>query len=398
MRWNIPTVLTADELLDKAFRASSKIRPVNTWERSHPRGTYMKKIGAISSIIQSKFATYIRRFPSVNVLEVYQGDDVRSGIGHFYYDLFEITFGIDRMKKSLGALDWAVKKTRELESQHVKQIKRMVDAGEMEQVRSAFYGRVSSVVKQVDKDLTFLAKAREHIRKMPHIDENAIVVVVAGAPNVGKSSLINIISSGNSQIASYPFTTKGIFLGHLELARTKVVLVDTPGLLERPESERNPIERKASSAIRNLSSAVIFMLDPSETSGTPIGSQETLLAQLKEELGEVPNITVENKCDLLRRETGREPGSESEKERVGREPESESEKGTAGGDTGSKKEMGQGGLPGSGSDQDGGSGNLQLSCTTGEGKEEVMAWLEKVVRGILEDDEGKVEDLDYEAE
>jgi nucleolar GTP-binding protein len=328
MRWNIPTVLTADEMLNKAFKASAKIRPANPWERTHPRKTYMKKIGAISGIVQSKFETYIRRFPSVNELEVYQGDDVRSGIGHFYYDLFDISFGIDRMKKSLGALDWVVKKTRELEGQHTKRLKRMVDAGEMEQLRSAFYGRISSIVKQVDKDLAFLAKAREHIRKMPHIDENAVVVVVAGPPNVGKSSMINLISSGNSQIASYPFTTKGIFLGHLEIGRDTVVLVDTPGLLERPESERNPIERKASTAIRNLSSAVIFMLDPSETSGMPLDSQENLVEQLRDELGDVPNITIENKADLTRRETG----------------------------------------------------NTLFSCETGEGKEVVMEWLAQVVK------------------
>lgn len=336
MRWNIPTVLTADELLNKAFLASSKIRPTNKWERAHPRSTYMKKIGSISSIVQSKFEMYIRRFPSVNIFEVYQGDDVRSGIGQFYYDLFEITFGINQMKKSLGALDWVVKKTRELESEHMKKLKRMENTGEMETLRTSFYGRVSSIVKQVDKDLTFLAKAREIIRKMPHIDEKAIVVVVAGAPNVGKSSLINMISSGNSQIAAYPFTTKGIFLGHLEIGRKKVVLVDTPGLLERPEEERNPIERKASSAIRNLSSAVILVLDPSETSGMTLESQEILVKELKKELRYVPHITVDNKSDLLKRDV----------EMLNAET---------------------------------GSGNLQLSCETEEGREAVMEWLTQVV-------------------
>ncbi len=328
MKWRIPTVLTPDEILNKAFHASAKIRPSSQWEKTHPRSTYLKKIGAVSSIIQSKCSTYIKKFPSVNKLEVYQGDDVRKGIGNFYYDLFDLTFGIDHMKKSLGSLKWVVEKTQELESQHTKKLKRMVDSGEMEKLRASFYGRVSSVVKQVEKELKFLAKARETIRKLPHIDEDAIVVVVAGSPNVGKSSLINMISSGNSQIASYPFTTKGIFLGHITIDRKKLVLVDTPGLLDRPEIERNAIEKKASSAVHNLSSAVIFVLDPSETSGTALKTQESLVNQLKDELGNVPYIAIENKCDIKKRETE----------------------------------------------------NMQISCTTEEGMEHVMEWLTEIVR------------------
>jgi len=336
MKWKIPTVLTTDEIIDKAFRAASKIKPANTWEKSHPRSTHIKKINVVSNVVQSKLSIYIRRFPSVNELEVSQSgmnQDASKGIASFYYDLFDITFGVDRMKKSLGSLQWAVKRTRELESEHIKPLKKMVEKSKMEGIRTAFFGRMSSILKQIEKDLIFLAKARDHIRKMPHIEEDAVVVVVAGAPNVGKSSFINMISSGNSQIASYPFTTKGIFLGHLEIQRRKVVLVDTPGLLDRSESERNPIERKASSAIRNLSSAVIFILDPSETSGKGVESQESLVNHLREELGDVPDLVIDNKCDLVRRD----------------------------------------------------SGNLLVSCITGEGKESVMDWLTEMVTSTTDE-------------
>ena len=340
MKWHIPTVLMPEELLDTAFRKAAKIRPCNAWERSHPRTTIMKKIGAVSGVIQAKLNTYVKKFPSVNPGEVYQRDENIEGVRRFYYDLFDLTFGIDRMKQSLGALDWAAGKVRELESVHIRKVRRMVDAGQMDAVRMSFYGRVSSIVNQIGDDMHFLAEARDHIRKMPHIEDDAVVVVVAGAPNVGKSSLINLISSGNSEIAPYPFTTRGIFLGHLTIGRSRVVLVDTPGLLERPDSERNPIERKATSAIRNLSSAVIFVLDPSETCGMPVSSQETLVNTLSAELGDIPHIIVENKCDTVRRVQVRgDPG----------EPAS-------------------------------GPGNLCLSCITWEGKDALMGWLEQVVR------------------
>ena len=36
-----------------------------------------------------------------------------------------------------------------------------------------------------------------------------------GAPNVGKSSLVNVLSSGVPEVCDYPFTTRSIKMGHL---------------------------------------------------------------------------------------------------------------------------------------------------------------------------------------
>lgn len=35
-----------------------------------------------------------------------------------------------------------------------------------------------------------------------------------GAPNVGKSSLVNVLSSGVPEVCDYPFTTRSIKMGH----------------------------------------------------------------------------------------------------------------------------------------------------------------------------------------
>jgi len=338
MKWTIPTVLAAQELLDKAFRASARIRPPSPAERRNLAGIYLSKIGAVSGVIQSKLSTYVRRFPSVNYLEVGHSEGEK-GVARFYYDLFDLTFGVDRMKKALGNLNWGIRKVRELESTHTKQLKRARTKEEMEKIRSAFFGRVSSVVERLSPDLEFLASVREELKRMPDIEKDAVVVVVAGAPNVGKSSLINMLSSGNSAIASYPFTTKGIFLGHLEINRKRLVLVDTPGLLDRPDWERNPAEKKALSALENLASAVIFILDPSEQCGFPIQAQESLLEHVEGEVMGVPLLVVENKVDLLSRETD----------------------------------------------------NMQVSCKTGEGTKAIMEWLKELV-GAGEEGRGNGEE------
>ena len=55
---------------------------------------------------------------------------------------------------------------------------------------------------------------------------------LVGAPNAGKSTLINYISTTNSKVASYPFTTLNPVLGVVNLDNdSRIVVADTPGLV-----------------------------------------------------------------------------------------------------------------------------------------------------------------------
>ena len=55
--------------------------------------------------------------------------------------------------------------------------------------------------------------------------------------------------------------------------RNRIQFVDTPGILDRPAEERNPIERQALSAMMNVASVILFILDPSEHCGYPMEVQ-----------------------------------------------------------------------------------------------------------------------------
>jgi len=66
--------------------------------------------------------------------------------------------------------------------------------------------------------------------------------------------------------------------------------------------ERNPIEMRAMAAIQHLEAALLFLIDPSETCGTPIGEQETLLDGVHERYPDSGLIVVETKADLERRD------------------------------------------------------------------------------------------------
>ena len=39
-------------------------------------------------------------------------------------------------------------------------------------------------------------------------------IALIGAPNVGKSSLVTVLSSGTPEICNYPFTTRSVKMGH----------------------------------------------------------------------------------------------------------------------------------------------------------------------------------------
>ena len=130
-------------------------------------------------------------------------------------------------------------------------------------------GRVASVLNRVEVDLLALGEVREFYRKMPFIDRRVPIVVIAGAPNVGKSALLQAISHATPEVAPYPFTTKGIRLGHIG-ERHGVQIIDTPGLLDRDPEERNEIELKAAAAVLHLAHLLLYIYDPSGTNAQSV--------------------------------------------------------------------------------------------------------------------------------
>ncbi|MDD4750069.1 MAG: 50S ribosome-binding GTPase, partial [Methanosarcinaceae archaeon] len=192
----------------------------------------------------------------------------------------------------LGSVDWASRKIHEIAREYVGKMREVENP---EPVRKEAFGRLASIIKAINKDLIFLNKARNTQRKLPDVREEP-TIVVAGYPNVGKSSFVSKITGASPEIAAYPFTTKGVSIGHFFRDKIRYQVMDTPGLLDRPMSERNSIELQAISAINHLDAVLLFIIDPSESCGYEIEAQKRLLTEIKT-LFEMPMLVVSNKAD-----------------------------------------------------------------------------------------------------
>lgn len=75
------------------------------------------------------------------------------------------------------------------------------------------------------------------------------------------------------EVEPYAFTTKSLFIGHMDYRYLRWQVVDTPGILDHPLEERNTIEMQAITALAHLRAAVLYVLDVSEQCGHSIEEQ-----------------------------------------------------------------------------------------------------------------------------
>ena len=296
--YKIPTILTTDEILDKIFhRASKKSEDGHIKNRVlRKKRNIQAKLNVVFDTLDSTLAKYITAFPSFDQIH------------RFEFEIIDIILSVDKIRKSLGALDWARKQVRKLKdeiSRKISQVQSQKDYPKLEELRSKFYGRVTSILEQISSNLVFLNKARDRMKKMPTIDPELTTLVVAGYPNVGKSLLVKQISSAKPNVATYPFTTKQLNIGHITIDHLKIQIIDTPGLLDRSLNERNKIELQAIMALKYLANIIVFIIDPTEHCGYEKEKQLSLLEELNRSFKDIQIIEIENKMDILESPTDR---------------------------------------------------------------------------------------------
>jgi len=127
-------------------------------------------------------------------------------------------------------------------------------------------------------------------------------VALVGFPNVGKSTLISVISAARPRIADYPFTTLEPNLGVVSIDDdTSFTVADIPGLIEGASEGRGLGHR----FLRHVERARVLciMVDLAPLDGVGPTEQEEILrrelGQYRPELLERPRIVVGTKADLV---------------------------------------------------------------------------------------------------
>lgn len=155
-----------------------------------------------------------------------------------------------------------------------------------------------TVLKKLNPSFGYLEEVRKHLARLPNIDPATRTLILTGFPNVGKSSLMNNLTSAKVDVQSYPFTTQSLFVGHTVYKCVPWQVLDTPGLLDHPLEQRNTIEMQAITALAHLNACILYVIDISETCGYFLDQQISLFHSIKPLFKNKPMVLVLSKTDL----------------------------------------------------------------------------------------------------
>ncbi len=290
-------VHNSKELLDIAFSRAmkssaqvSKNAPILLKAKKKE----FKRIKVAIKELVEKILSIIKRVPII--------DDLPD----FYKELASLLVDVDELRLTLGKLNGILPILSKLERESSKQLSQIEAPRDADRIRRSAFGRISSIIRKQNKNLEYLNSIRGRLKEIPSIDDTLHCIVVAGYPNVGKSSFVKEISTNKKiEVQEYPFTTKKLIMGHFDIEKRfdkiKLQILDTPGILDRPMSKRNNIELQAILALRLISDLIFFMFDPTPACGYSIDSQLDLFYEVKNNFTkerEIQIVIIFNKMDL----------------------------------------------------------------------------------------------------
>ncbi|KAJ1680271.1 Nucleolar GTP-binding protein 1 [Spiromyces aspiralis] len=289
----IQSVPSASDFLDIVLSRTQRKTPTVV----HPgynigriRQFYMRKVKFTQDTFDEKLNQILSDFPQLD------------NVHPFYADLMNVLYDKDHYKLALGQINTA----RHLIDSVAKDYTRLLKFGDSlyrcKQLKRAALGRMATIMKRQKDSLAYLEQVRQHLSRLPSIDPNTRTLIVCGYPNVGKSSFLNKVTRADVDVQPYAFTTKSLFVGHMDYNYLRWQVIDTPGILDHPLEERNTIEMQSITALAHLRACVLFFVDLSEQCGYSIKEQISLFNSIKPLFTSKPTLLVISKIDVCKLE------------------------------------------------------------------------------------------------
>uniref|UniRef100_A0A7N6B2H3 Nucleolar GTP-binding protein 1 n=1 Tax=Anabas testudineus TaxID=64144 RepID=A0A7N6B2H3_ANATE len=285
----IMVVPTAKEFIDITLSKTQRKTPTvihKHYQIHRIRHFYMRKVKFTQQNYHDRLTQILTDFPKL--------DDIHP----FYADLMNVLYDKDHYKLALGQINIAKNLIDNVAKDYVRLMKYGDSLYRCKQLKRAALGRMCTILKRQKSSLEYLEQVRQHLSRLPTIDPNTRTLLLCGYPNVGKSSFINKVTRADVDVQPYAFTTKSLFVGHMDYRYLRWQVVDTPGILDHPLEERNTIEMQAITALAHLRAAVLYVMDVSEQCGHTLQEQLELFNNIRPLFANKPLIIVANKCDV----------------------------------------------------------------------------------------------------
>ncbi|KAG3109203.1 hypothetical protein PI124_g18247 [Phytophthora idaei] len=271
----LPYVCTASEIQEMKFwrapvRESNRIADPIKRAKNHTSRLINLQLGKLSSVTRQTSLD----FPALRRMHPFEREVVVLTLGQGTYEKH-----IQRLRRVYATLH-NTGKQYERECQELRTKQEAVDCG-LRCVED-----LKNIVDDNAGTLREAANMAKVLRGLPHVDLDKPIFAFVGAPNVGKSSLVRALSTASPEVANYPFTTRGITMGHIFEEGISYQIADTPGLIFRPDETRNAIEKLAMAMMEKTQASIGFVFDPTGSSGTPTANQILLRDELRQRVAE----------------------------------------------------------------------------------------------------------------
>ena len=287
----VPNVSPADDIITSGVKRAGRVTPTKGLRDPtlKERNRSAKQLDALTTALCKPLGEYVKGFPRVERLHPFERA------------LLELTLKDDKYEATLRRVDVARKAMLSIGKQHAARAAKAKGPKDAVGVREAGFEEMEAYFKRNAKQpVDELKEIAKTLRRLPVAELETPTVALVGAPNVGKSSLVRVLSSGTPEVCNYPFTTRGIKMGHFFLETKRHIVTDTPGLLWRPDEDRNKIEKLAIATLEHLPTCVVFVFDLSGLCGTSVSDQLAIREDLHARFAHRrPWLDVMSKSELV---------------------------------------------------------------------------------------------------